>query len=228
MVAPPTNAAVSDCFFCAAYLGDDVPWYDRPLMTRPDVGLVLAAVGALVPGYVLVAPAVHEVSVQRLAAERAAEFVDFLSLVISQVERRFGPTTIFEHGSCGSVDGRRSACIAHSHVHLVPGRHDLDALRLPTRTLDGLSGLVTMAPADRFDGYLMYQEPGGPVCYTSDAHVSQYFRRHIAHHLGRSDEWDYVLFPEWDNVRATQEAFSVRPASRPEPSEPVRSPQPLR
>jgi hypothetical protein len=67
------------------------------------------------------------------------------------------------------------------------------------------------------DGYLMYREPGGLVQYSSDVGVSQYFRRHIARMLGCPDDWDYALFPQWENIRATQETF---------PCSPVRS-QPL-
>jgi hypothetical protein len=55
----------------------------------------------------------------------------------------------------------------------------------------------------------MYREPGGPVQYSPDAGISQYFRRHIARMLGRPDDWDYALFPHWDNIRTTQNDFSA-------------------
>ena len=67
----------------------------------------------------------------------------------------------------------------------------------------------------------MYREPGGLVQYSPDEGVSQYFRRHIARMLGRPDDWDYALFPQWENIRATLDAFprsSVPPLPLTEPA----------
>jgi hypothetical protein len=76
------------------------------------------------------------------------------------------------------------------------------------RTYGKLSELATMPQSQRLDGYLMYREPDGVLCYSGDVGVSQYFRRYIAGALGRPDEWDYAVFPEWENVRMTQEALA--------------------
>ncbi|SNT33148.1 hypothetical protein SAMN05421812_104541 [Asanoa hainanensis] len=182
-------------------------WYDRPIMRSEGVGTAVCAVGALVPGYLLVSPAQHESSVQALTRPTAVAFLSFLADVHATVERHFGPTTIFEHGSCRSEERRRSACISHSHVHLVPGRYALEQLGLPVRRFETLTGIVDIPPTERNQGYLMYREPDGMVCYAPDAGISQFFRRHIAKMLGRPDEWDYALFPDWANLRATQEAL---------------------
>ena len=205
-----------DCLFCQVYAADDreLPWYDRPLIKQDKVGIAMCAMGAFVPGYVLISPAQHENSVRALAAERMPEFLAFVNDVVDIVERMYGPRTLFEHGSCRAEERRRSACITHSHIHVLPGAYSFTRLGLPVRPIGTLADLVKVPPAERADGYLMYREPGGLVQYSPDAGISQYFRRHIARMLGRPDEWDYALFPQWDNVRATQDTF---------PSPPVRS-----
>ncbi|MBU2665981.1 hypothetical protein KOI35_20935 [Actinoplanes bogorensis] len=203
-----------DCLFCEVYATDDqaLPWYDRALIRQNQVGVAMCAVGAFVPGYLLISPAQHESSVQALATSAAPDFLIFVDRVVAEVERMYGPSTLFEHGSCRAEERRRSACITHSHIHVVPGAYSFDLLGLPVRPLGTLADLVKVPAAERADGYLMYREPGGLVQYSPDAAVSQYFRRHIARMLGRPDEWDYALFPQWQNVRATQDDFWRTPA----------------
>lgn len=202
-----------DCLFCRVYAADDhdLPWYDRPLIRQRAVGVAVCAVGAFVPGYVLISPAQHESSVQALAPEAAPSFLAFVDRVVGAVERMYGPSTLFEHGSCRAEERRRSACITHSHIHVVPGAYSFNLLGLPVRPLGTLAGLVDIPAVERADGYLMYREPGGLVQYSPDAGISQYFRRHIARMIGRPDEWDYALFPQWDNVRITQGGFPPSP-----------------
>jgi hypothetical protein len=49
-----------------------------------------------------------------------------------------------------------------------------------------------------------------------DIGVSQYFRRVIAKQLGRPSEWDYAVFPRWENVRATIALFGGSTGSKQE------------
>jgi len=207
MWSPTSESATSDCLFCAVYRADEreLAWYDRPLVKEQGIGVAICGVGGFVPGYVLVAPALHHSAVQGLPVDAGTRFVEFTRLVLRRVEGAYGPATIFEHGSCRSDERRRSACITHSHVHIIPGFYSFDSLRLSVRVYDALSDLLEAPERERTDGYLMYQEPGGPLCYAPDAGVSQYFRRHIAHTLGCPTEWDYALYPRWPNLRATQQ-----------------------
>jgi diadenosine tetraphosphate (Ap4A) HIT family hydrolase len=207
-MSPP---AIDDhCLFCAVEEDpvDTLAWYDHPLYRRSDVGVAIAAVGAFTPGYVLVSPTTHVSSTQTLPMPDAALFLNFLDAVVSRVEARFGGCSIFEHGSCRAEERRRSACITHAHVHIVPGAYSFDSLGLPVKTYHELFEIMDLPRPERLDGYLMYREPGGLVSRCSDVGVSQYFRRHIAAVRGYPDEWDYALFPRWEHVRATQEALT--------------------
>ena len=198
-----------DCLFCQVYAAEDqeLPWFDRPLIRKHQVGVAMCGVGAFVPGYILISPAQHQSSVQAFAADAAPDFLAFVEDVVGVVERMYGPSTLFEHGSCRAEERQRSACITHAHIHVLPGAYSFSLLGLSVRPLGTLADLVNVPPAQRADGYLMYREPGGLVQYSPDAGVSQYFRRHVARMLGRPDDWDYAVFPQWENVRATQDAF---------------------
>jgi diadenosine tetraphosphate (Ap4A) HIT family hydrolase len=199
-----------DCFLCAAQSrpADALPWFDRPLIHEASTGVALSAVGALIPGYVLVSPAAHAPSVQGLPASAHAAFLAFVQDVLRHVERAYGPATIFEHGSCHGSSRRRSACVMHSHLHVLPGRYGLDGL-LDQEEVFGSLAEMLQAPAERrHEGYLMYREPGGPVHYARDVGMPQFFRRHISARLSEPDAWDYAVFPRWQNVLATQAALA--------------------
>jgi diadenosine tetraphosphate (Ap4A) HIT family hydrolase len=204
------RAHPDDCFLCAAHGGGPgaLAWYDRPLAHEPGTGIAVGAIGAFVPGYVLVSPAVHTRSVQDLPPGAHAAFLAFTRKVLARVEGRYGPATVFEHGACRAAGGRRSACVDHSHLHIVPGSYGLSRAVGGTRTFNSLADLLAAPREQRYDGYLMYREPGGPVNYAPDPGVSQFFRRHISAVLGDPGGWDYAMFPHWHNVIATQQELS--------------------
>ncbi len=216
MVTVFVDIEEADCFICAANQDDpdSVPWYDSPLIRKLGVGIAVSAVGAFVPGYVIVAPETHTPSIRDLPQGTRGEFLRLLRSVRSCIERIYGPATIFEHGSCQEFDGSRSACITHSHVHVVPGKYGLDRLTLGFTAFESLEAMLAAADASQGAGYLMYQEPGGSVHYAADPGISQFFRRHIAAALGEAEAeaWDYAAVPQWDNVRATQLKFTDQAA----------------
>jgi hypothetical protein len=150
----------------------------------------------------------HTRSIRDLPPGARDELLRLLEHVRSHIGRIFGPATIFEHGSCQAFDGRRSACVAHSHVHVIPGKYGFDRLKLNFTAFASLQAMLAAADGCPGAGYLMYQEPGGQVHYAADPGISQFFRRHIAMVLGEPDTWDYAAVPRWDNVRATQLKFA--------------------
>jgi diadenosine tetraphosphate (Ap4A) HIT family hydrolase len=208
------------CLFCSVNNDpeDSLSWYDQPLFRSPGVGVAIPAVGAFLPGYLLASPVVHLSSVRGLPSTSRAGFAEFVEQVAARVHERYGPSTIFEHGSCRQAERRRSACLTHAHVHIVPGSYSFDLLGLPVLEFASLAEFSDSPANSRVDGYLMYREPGGPVCYSRDLGVSQYFRRHIASVRGVPDDWDYALFPHFDNIRTTIDDLAGSPADSPVPS----------
>jgi diadenosine tetraphosphate (Ap4A) HIT family hydrolase len=202
--------AMAECLFCEIITTPVrlLAWYDQPILRVPGVGAVIPALGAFVPGYVLVFPELHVRS--RLAVPRyeLTAFEDLVTRAVSAVRRVFGELTVFEHGSCDRADVRRSACMDHAHVHLMPGSYDL------SRHVPSWSGSTSdvsnlRAVPDRI-GYLYLQEPDSAPRFGEDPGVSQFFRRKVATYLGVDDEWDYLLYPRLGHVRQTIERLAGR------------------
>lgn len=210
MDAALQDASSDDCFLCAANgrVSDSIPWFDRPLIHEAGVGVALSTVGALTPGHLLVSPIDHTQSVRDLPPDRREAFLAFAQQVQQRLEKIYGPVTLFEHGSCRDTRQRRSARVAHAHLQLLPGRYRLDRLPLWVNSFDSLGRLFDAAgKLDTNLGYLLHQEPGGSACLAADIGMSQYFRRHIAEAVGEPDDWDYALFPRWENIRSTHRAL---------------------
>jgi diadenosine tetraphosphate (Ap4A) HIT family hydrolase len=202
-----TADPASDCLFCNVLRRspDELAWHDQPLARVAEVGAVIAGLGAFVPGYVLVFPEQHVESCLSMGAQAYRAFRDLLNSTAERVATIFDSPTIFEHGSCTSSALRRSACLDHAHIHIIPGNYELaDCLIAPI----GLASRSSMRIARYPDsGYLFLQEPAADPIYTEDPGISQFFRRQIAGQVGEPDDWDYLLFPRWENVRETISRF---------------------
>jgi diadenosine tetraphosphate (Ap4A) HIT family hydrolase len=202
----------SDCLFCQAigFIPDNLRWHDRPLVRIPGVGAVIPGLGAFVPGYVLAFPEQHVESTLRVPRKVRPAFNDLVSRTAQTVSEIFGPTTIFEHGSCALRDTRRSACLDHAHTHILPGLYGLsEAVPEPVGRSPDHHGPTWNPDA----GYLLLDEPPRGPRYGIDPGISQYLRRCIATKLGIPDEWDYLLFPRMDNVQETVRVLYGRIAS---------------
>jgi diadenosine tetraphosphate (Ap4A) HIT family hydrolase len=172
-----------------------------------DLAFVIPALGALVPGHLLIIPAAHIPSCRDIGDASRDEFVEFVNAVSARLTEVFGPISLFEHGGCGEDNGAGagSACIRHAHIHAVPGDYGL-ANHLPNerQTYVNLSEFLSHRD-DR--PYLMCSGPDSSVSCSSDLGIGQYFRRVIARDLGIYDRWDYALFPQLENIQATYAAL---------------------
>ncbi len=195
------------CLFCQVLRvsSDELPWHDKILARAPEVGAVIAGLGAFVPGYVLVFPEEHTESTLRVTPHE--RFLEFVDRAVSRVTTIFGPATIFEHGSCVTPGARRSACLDHAHLHVLPGSYRLagSMQQRSTKLLNDID--YALKSLESADGYLYLREPSGAAWYAPDPRVSQYFRRKVAEYLNAPDEWDYLMFPRLDNVRETIHRF---------------------
>ena len=154
-------------------------------------------------------PEQHVESTRRIPRSVAAAFDALVERVSGTVRQLYGPLTAFEHGSCRDPNSRRSACLAHAHIHLVPGWYRLERhLRSVGSVVSAAAWVPTAATWD--SGYLFLQEPGALPLYGPDPGISQFFRRRIAEHLEIPDEWDYLLYPRLDNVHETVRRLDSR------------------
>jgi diadenosine tetraphosphate (Ap4A) HIT family hydrolase len=199
------------CFLCqSGQATSDLKWHDRPLWLDPRAGLAVAGLGGYVPGYVLIAPIAHHVSLRAAAAATGETFIGFVLEVASYLQDCFGPLTFWEHGGRSGTRTRRSACVEHAHLHVTPGSLDLPA---PSVATEYPALQQALAAADEVtEGYLLLGWTGRPVFVGADPARPQYYRQQWARLIGRPDEWDYLLCEDARITRATIETVLQRRA----------------
>jgi len=186
-----------DCRFCGYFHGrqsrKDV---DRPWI-RAEGYAALVSIGALVKGWTLVSPILHDLNMR--THYKNPEFWSFASEVERIVREQYGPVAVFEHGAISETSA--TGCgTGHAHVHFVPLNFTLslaarkfDESRTWTECLasdverlsDGREYLFMSDSfrQERTPGYLCVLEEG----------TSQFFRKVIADKLGIPDLYDYKI-----------------------------------
>jgi ATP adenylyltransferase len=183
--------------------------FDRSLLESEHF-LCVASLGSIVPGWVLVAPKRSVLNFTLLNRQERNELSTFVERVRRRVERRFGPTSAFEHGP--AEIGSTAGCgVDQAHLHLVPIdsamlRGAVEPFHDWHSTSAELPHELPVAQAD----YLWYSSAGKSWVAFPDKPQSQFFRRAIAAVAGAPSAWDYRAYPFLDNVIATQQALAGR------------------
>lgn len=197
------------CFICEVGEGNSRNWYDRVLRWNPSAAAI-PAMGSIAVGHVLVSPNEHVNIAHNLKPKQNEDFIHLLGRVAYFLSDRVEPVTIFEHGAPRLSDTRRSACIDHAHVHVVPGNFALrETVRLEDEQEYSSIDEFYSSPAP-FDGYVMFAEPGKQVVVGRDVKQSQFLRQKIFESLGQPEAWDFALFPNEKTVARTIELFTAK------------------
>lgn len=191
-----------DCRLCSAPSRGDIVDVKGNQMS-------LASYGALVDGWVLVAPRAHVLALADLDHERWDDFEDFAAETASMVRDVYGVRPVlFEHGP--SRSGRQAGCgVDHAHLHVVPLRVDL---RAAIATLEGPSRAAWLPSPHRphrvgeLDYLWIADESGTYIRHTEEA-SSQVVRRALARHLGEKT-WDWKQDHRLDRVNRTMRALT--------------------
>src|SRR3546814_9508492 len=96
---------------------------DRPWLLDENYA-AFVSVGALVPGWSLVAPKQHVFNLSTYYSKNS--FWQFVDRAVDVVERTYGRAVIFEHGSV-DAESMTSCGTAHAHLHIVPLSFELSA-----------------------------------------------------------------------------------------------------
>jgi diadenosine tetraphosphate (Ap4A) HIT family hydrolase len=122
----------SQCTFCDQFLfqrnrgvsgkvfGLD---FEREIYQDPHF-VVVAALGQIVPGWLLIIPRFHYPSIGHLPTnlqDRLSRIAKRIDLVLQEL---YGEPISFEHGSV-SQEGTVGTCIEHAHLHVIPARFDI-------------------------------------------------------------------------------------------------------
>ena len=215
------------CRFCDIVAGRASRWPDRVLLETESY-VVVASIGALVPGWAMVVPREHKLNLA--AAVVDSEFC-WLRLRVSAMLRKAFPAArvrLFEHGS--QAEGSLVGCgVDHAHLHLVPLRRSLEPWIRMYASEGGWYRLALKDMATVVSGqeYLLYSDDAAssnPRCLLSlpAKPSSQFFRRAVASEQEQPDYFDYRTYPFFENVAATQTSlthFSVTMGARPHEGE---------
>ena len=191
--------------------------YSR-LISRTSGVDVLAGLGSLIPGYVLLMPWRHVRSMGELTVPEMSHVFHAAWKMAERVVNVFGGSVaLVEHGSSGHEHGPSGACIDHAHIHLFPLDTGINpsVFKIPgTRPVDDLTELNTLARMGK-NYYYCASDPGKGYLAIEPKLISQQARRIWASTVGRKDQWDWALFPFLANARLTAKRLSRDELSSP-------------
>jgi len=197
------------CSFCSIDADNPaiLPWYNIPLL-QTEHFVVVPSIGAVVPGWVLVLPKVHALSIAEVPRDQRNELKVLIKCTKNLVEKQFGRATLFEHGA-STRDSLIGCGVDHAHLHIVPLQFSLISLALSDKVVSWVKR--THAPHDINDmhsDYLLISEDSF-TCVIGHLQQpqSQYFRRLIANALGVPDQYNYRTHSFLSNVRLTMKGI---------------------
>jgi SAM-dependent methyltransferase/diadenosine tetraphosphate (Ap4A) HIT family hydrolase len=188
------------------YIDGAVDTYSR-LVRRTSVVDVIAGLGALVPGYLLVVPRRHVLSAGELPLNELEDVLDEAREMARRIRLAFGGDVVLvEHGSSGGTSPS-GACIVHAHIHLfpVPDASSFDEFLIdsswPTRDARDLRA----AAAESQNYYLVAR--GGPNMQLAiEPKIgSQHARRVWARIWGRENDYDWGVVLEHKTAKFTSD-----------------------
>jgi ATP adenylyltransferase len=195
------------CGFCDRLTATPSPaslaWH--PVAGNAEFVAVLS-LGALVPGWLLVLPRRHVLSLGQLSPQEHQRLDRFVERIRSVWVDEFGPVVCFEHGPA-QAQSSVGCSIDHAHLHVVPTAGC--ALRKGAQRLipeiqwvavDGV-GDASRDAASHGLSYISLTENGSASIATAHSFPSQVLRRVLATELGREREWNWREHPHLDVVR---------------------------
>ncbi|WP_433376143.1 methyltransferase domain-containing protein [Streptosporangium sp. CA-115845] len=213
------NPVALDCELCVEVLagvavtggsatGPTSPFFSR-LVHRTSVVDVIAGLGALAPGYLLVLPRQHVESVGELDLQDLAHAYRVARELAVIVRRRFGcRVALVEHGSSG-LAGSSKACIAHAHIHLFPyppGREGAEFVAPGSEAVEGLDALRSAAVRGQNYYYCSLAGQEGRILVNPEL-PSQFARQRWASMLDVADKWDWLIYPQLETVTSTMDVL---------------------
>lgn len=201
------------CGWCDQFqrpVTDRPPW-NRPLFAAGGFQVV-PSLGALVPGWLLVAPIQHRLRVADCSPGERRVLAAVRHRVSVELEAMFGPVIAFEHGPHASASPV-GCTVDHAHLHMVPFDGPVSHVARDLVPEISWESVRTMDAAwdsvDAEDAYVVIEEKGD--CWLArdraDRIPSQLFRQAIADLTGDSD-WNWRTEPRVDNVDLTIREFA--------------------
>lgn len=188
--------------------------WNKPLIESENF-VVIPSLGALVPGWVLLLPKGHYLSMGALPPSMIGEMEEVKRDLASRLSEAFGELCAFEHGP-GRAKRDVGCGVDHAHLHVVPINFDLRRAAQPLLPDDLGWSAASFDDCRRAYGigrdYLYLEQPlGNGSIAVHDDFGSQLFRRAIANQLGLSDEYNWREHPQIAHIVSTVQTLQNTP-----------------
>jgi len=186
------------------------PLCDVPVHSTPEA-VAIPTIGAIIPNWLLAIPRSCATSVADLAPNERLGLLRFGQQLASEM-RCAGNPVFFEHGA-RALNHVVGCGVDQAHLHVLATRIDVLGAALADAE-------VTWTAVDTLDPwqhvglseYYFIQGSGKAFLGYPHSAQSQYFRRLIAQAAGVPFQWDYRLWPNYENVKQTYGRFVGRGA----------------
>jgi len=199
---------MTNCTLCAdiGTSANRARW-NRPLIETENF-VVVPSLGSLVPGWLLIVPKSHYISMGAIPDLLHSEADALEDRTRALLKSEFAEHVIvFEHGPSAANHG--TGCgVDHAHLHLVPLNCDLvEQVRpfVPNSLKWKLGNWNERAEAFSLGQDYLYckHEDGCGVVAVSDDFGSQVFRKAISGHLGMAEKFNWREHPRLETVGQT-------------------------
>ncbi len=198
-----------DCQFCFKFA--DPPISSNRILWESNNFIILPSIGSFTPGYLLLMPRSHVPSFAALTPARLRTGWRIAEKMRQQIEDRYGPCIIAEHGP-GPTGTMGAACCAHAHWHFIPcNPHQVSSAY---EVAGGLpTDLTTIEQLRDWRGSAyMFLSPLKNVYWTwphSASFPPQFVRRVCAKILGCADFYNWALYPYRENMLQTRTTLTL-------------------
>lgn len=204
-----------DCAFCSEFFESER--HSSREIWRNDQFAIVPTRGCFVPGYSLLCPIDHFRSVAAIPLN----ILESVELLIEDLRDKIStefqlPVIVAEHGPGLKFHDRGASCCDHAHVHFIPVP---DADSVKTRFLSDAGMATVLTCVADLRGYqdnsyvYLSQKKGQHMVWSAGVLPRQYVRRVCADLIGKSDYYDWRLFPFLENLSETRDRMRERFAS---------------
>lgn len=165
-------------------------------------------IGAIVPGYTLIIPKSHVLSMSALPKELYGEYIKFLETIRSEyIDIYHQAPIIFEHGSNSDIMPKANS-VDHAHTHIINHQYKDESVIINKLNMQEVRSIEEVLELGQNTNYISYISPTGKYYFTdSHPNESQIMRKFIAEDIGETEKWDWKKFPYNENIFETAKQF---------------------
>lgn len=183
-------------------ISSNLPFEDSKIVINQpffesELFYAFTSIGAFIPGWVLIFPKTHMYNLSDLYSSK--DFLAFIHLIRTSVEKLYGKTIMFEHGAL--YKGATSCGVNHAHLHIIPFEGSIESLVKSEGSYHWKSfNAENIKNKVGFNEYLLCSDANSEdelsgIFTLLDKPISQYFRKILADSINLGVSYDYKKEP---------------------------------